>query len=30
MAAYAFAWMTFPARNTLFLIMVGLLVVPRR
>lgn len=28
MAAYAFAWMSFPARNSLFLIMVGLLVVP--
>lgn len=28
MAAYAFAWMQFPGRNLLFLIMVGLLVVP--
>ena len=27
-AAYAFAWMTFPFRNTLFVIVVGLLVVP--
>ncbi len=27
-AAYAFAWMKFPGRNALFLIMVGLLVVP--
>ena len=27
-AAYAFAWMRFPARNTIFLIVVGLLVVP--
>jgi alpha-glucoside transport system permease protein len=27
-AAYAFAWMEFPLRNTLFLILVGLLVVP--
>lgn len=27
-AAYAFSWMRFPARNTLFLIVVGLLVVP--
>ena len=27
-AAYAFAWMEFPARNVLFLVMVGLLVVP--
>jgi len=27
-AAYAFAWMRFPFRNTLFLLMVGLLVVP--
>jgi alpha-glucoside transport system permease protein len=27
-AAYAFAWMTFPLRNTLFLIVVALLVVP--
>lgn len=28
MAAYAFAWMHFPGRNLLFLIMVGTLVVP--
>lgn len=28
LAAYAFAWMQFPLRNTLFLVMVGLLVVP--
>jgi alpha-glucoside transport system permease protein len=27
-AAYAFAWMSFPGRNTLFFIVVGLLVVP--
>ncbi|HEY5639110.1 MAG TPA: carbohydrate ABC transporter permease [Dehalococcoidia bacterium] len=27
-AAYAFAWMKFPGRNALFLLMVGLLVVP--
>jgi alpha-glucoside transport system permease protein len=27
-AAYAFAWMEFPGRNTLFVIIVGLLVVP--
>ena len=27
-AAYAFAWMSFPFRNALFVIMVGLLVVP--
>jgi len=27
-AAYAFAWMKFPLRNFLFLVMVGLLVVP--
>jgi alpha-glucoside transport system permease protein len=27
-AAYAFAWMTFPFRNVLFVVMVGLLVVP--
>jgi alpha-glucoside transport system permease protein len=27
-AAYAFAWMQFPLRNVLFLVMVGLLVVP--
>lgn len=27
-AAYAFAWMKFPGRNLLFLVMVGLLVVP--
>jgi alpha-glucoside transport system permease protein len=27
-AAYAFAWMSFPGRNTLFLVVVGLLVVP--
>jgi alpha-glucoside transport system permease protein len=27
-AAYAFAWMRFPARNTIFLIVVALLVVP--
>ena len=27
-AAYAFAWMNFPLRNTLFLLLVGLLVVP--
>ncbi|GAA3120988.1 carbohydrate ABC transporter permease [Streptosporangium carneum] len=28
MAAYAFAWMEFPGRDTLFLVVVGLLVVP--
>jgi alpha-glucoside transport system permease protein len=28
MAAYAFAWMEFPGRDTLFLIVVGLLIVP--
>jgi len=28
LAAYAFAWMQFPARNVLFLVVVGLLVVP--
>ncbi|MBI2912376.1 MAG: carbohydrate ABC transporter permease [Chloroflexi bacterium] len=28
LAAYAFAWMRFPARNTLFLLVVALLVVP--
>jgi alpha-glucoside transport system permease protein len=28
MAAYAFAWMSFPFRNSLFLVMVALLVVP--
>jgi alpha-glucoside transport system permease protein len=28
LAAYAFAWMRFPARNLLFLLMVALLVVP--
>jgi alpha-glucoside transport system permease protein len=28
LAAYAFAWMRFPARNLLFLVVVGLLVVP--
>jgi len=28
MAAYAFAWMKFPFRNALFLVVVGLLVVP--
>lgn len=28
MAAYAFAWMSFPFRNVIFLIMVALLVVP--
>jgi alpha-glucoside transport system permease protein len=28
LAAYAFAWMQFPFRNVLFLVMVGLLVVP--
>lgn len=28
MAAYAFAWMRFPGRNVLFLVFVGLLVVP--
>jgi alpha-glucoside transport system permease protein len=28
LAAYAFAWMQFPARNALFLLVVGLLVVP--
>jgi len=28
LAAYAFAWMKFPARNLLFLLMVALLVVP--
>jgi alpha-glucoside transport system permease protein len=27
-AAYAFAWMDFPGRNVLFIIVVGLLVVP--
>jgi alpha-glucoside transport system permease protein len=27
-AAYAFAWMTFPGRNILFVVVVGLLVVP--
>jgi alpha-glucoside transport system permease protein len=27
-AAYAFAWMSFPGRNLLFLVVVGLLVVP--
>lgn len=27
-AAYAFAWMTFPGRNLLFIVVVGLLVVP--
>ena len=27
-AAYAFAWMNFPGRNILFVVMVGLLVVP--
>ena len=27
-AAYAFAWMEFPGRNVLFVIVVGLLVVP--
>ncbi|MEX0682788.1 MAG: carbohydrate ABC transporter permease [Dehalococcoidia bacterium] len=27
-AAYAFAWMQFPGRNALFIVMVGLLVVP--
>lgn len=27
-AAYAFAWMDFPGRNTLFVLVVGLLVVP--
>ena len=27
-SAYAFAWMTFPLRNTLFLLLVGLIVVP--
>lgn len=27
-AAYAFAWMSFPLRNTLFLLLVGLIVVP--
>jgi alpha-glucoside transport system permease protein len=27
-AAYAFAWMDFPFRNTLFLVVVGLMVVP--
>ena len=27
-AAYAFAWMTFPGRNILFVIVVGLMVVP--
>lgn len=27
-AAYAFAWMTFPGRNLLFLLVIGLLVVP--
>ncbi|GAA2866091.1 carbohydrate ABC transporter permease [Streptosporangium fragile] len=28
LAAYAFAWMEFPGRDTLFLVVVGLLVVP--
>ncbi len=28
LAAYAFAWMRFPARNLLFLVVVGMLVVP--
>jgi alpha-glucoside transport system permease protein len=28
LAAYAFAWMSFPGRNVLLLVMVGLLVVP--
>jgi alpha-glucoside transport system permease protein len=28
LAAYAFAWMSFPGRNLLLLVMVGLLVVP--
>jgi alpha-glucoside transport system permease protein len=28
MAAYAFAWMEFPGRDTLFLVVIGLLVVP--
>jgi alpha-glucoside transport system permease protein len=28
LAAYAFAWMRFPGRNALFLVVVGLLVVP--
>src|SRR4029078_3765228 len=27
-AAYAFAWMTFPLRNVLFVAVVGLLVIP--
>ena len=27
-AAYAFAWMKFPCRNILFIVVVGLLVVP--
>src|SRR6185295_4445454 len=27
-AAYAFSWMTFPGRNALFVIVVGLLVIP--
>jgi alpha-glucoside transport system permease protein len=27
-AAYAFAWMKFPARNVLFVILVGMLIVP--
>lgn len=27
-AAYAFAWMTFPGRNVIFVVVVGLLVVP--
>jgi len=27
-AAYAFSWMEFPGRNTLFLVLVGMLVVP--
>ena len=27
-AAFAFSWMTFPLRNTLFLLLVGLLVIP--
>jgi alpha-glucoside transport system permease protein len=29
-AAYAFAWMTFPGRKLLFIMIIGLLVVPRR
>ncbi|MBB6351093.1 carbohydrate ABC transporter permease [Nonomuraea muscovyensis] len=28
MAAYAFAWMEFPGRDTLFLVVIGLLIVP--